>query len=538
MQFAMPRPHSNESVPPGDDAKRLAESQRIADELRNAEAYPSCSASDSIVVHETHVSWVFLAGDYAYKVKKPIETGFLDYGTLSKRKRCCHHEVQLNRRYAPDLYLDVVAITEREGKIQMEGSGEAIEYAVKMQRFPDDALLSEALRKGKIATEEVLQLAETVASFHRAAMSSDSNQRWGDPEVVLQEAIDNFTDLRRQFHSSPPESGQLEQLERLELWTRQAYERLEERLRERHDQGFIRECHGDLHLNNVVRWRGKWTPFDGIEFNEEFRWIDILSDAAFLAMDFAAQGHLDLGRSFVSAYLEQTGDYRAMPLMRWYLVYRAMVRGKVAAIRAGQSNQTAEAREVERHDCLEHIGLAEQLSQRGTPRLWITYGVSGSGKTTGTECLIQQHGAVRLRSDVERKRLFGLRPSQRPGDEVQQRQLYSPSATQRTYERLAELATMLLRNGEPVVVDATFLKRQFRNMFQAVAGQENVPFRIVPFAADIAELERRVVERSRQRSDASDATLEVLHQQLDSLEPLTRDERQFVETLSAQSDER
>ena len=534
MQFAMPRPPSTESVALRGEAKRLAESQRIADKLRNAEAYRSFSGSDSIVVHETHGSWVFLAGDYAYKVKKPIKTGFLDYGTLSKRKHCCDQEVRLNRRYAPDLYLDVVPITERDGEIRVEGTGEAVEFAVKMRRFPGDALLSDCLKKGKIATEEVLQLAETVASFHEAAASSDSKRRWGDPEVVFREAIDNFTDLRGQFSSSPLESNQLEQLDRLELWTRQAYQRLEELLKQRHDQGFIRECHGDLHLNNVVRLDGKWTPFDGIEFNEEFRWIDILSDAAFLAMDFAAQGHLDLERSFVSAYLEQTGDYQAVPLMRWYLVYRAMVRGKVAAIRSSQPNQTAQALQTERRDCLEHVGLAEQLTKSEAPRLWITHGVSGSGKSTGTEGLIQQHGALRLRSDVERKRLFGFRPSQRPRDEAQQRQLYSHSATQQTYERLAELASMLLRSGAPVVVDATFLQRRFRDMFQAIAAQENVPFRIVPFSADVSELERRIVERRRQHSDASDATLEVLRQQLDSLEPLTPDERQLAEIPSGQ----
>ena len=353
--------------------------------------------------------------------------------------------------------------------------------------------------------------------------------------MVFQEAIDNFTDVRGQFQSSPLESSQLEQLDRLELWTRQAYQRLDELPRQRHDQGFIRECHGDLHLNNVVRLGGKWTPFDGIEFNEEFRWIDILSDAAFLAMDFAAQGHLDLGRSFVSAYLEQTGDYQAVPLIRWYLVYRAMVRGKVAAIRSSQPNQTPQAVESERRDCLEHIGLAERLTKAQTPRLWITHGVSGSGKTTGTEDLIQQHGALRLRSDVERKRLFGLRPSQRPEDEVQQQQLYSVSVTQQTYERLAELATMLLRSGEPVVVDASFLKRRFREMFQAVAAKENVPFRIVPFDADVSELQRRIVERRRKQSDASDATLEVLRKQLDGLEPLTSDERQLAEIPSGQT---
>ena len=173
--------------------------------------------------------------------------------------------------------------------------------------------------------------------------------------------------------------------------------------------GFIRECHGDLHLANVIHWRGRLMPFDGIEFNDEFRWIDVMSDATFLAMDLAARGHLDLCRSFINAYLEQTGDHASLALLRWYLVYRALVRSKVASIRSEQAGQSESERKSALEDCQSHIELAYRFTLREPPCLWITHGLSGSGKTTGSECVVQRRGAIRLRSDLERKRHFGAR---------------------------------------------------------------------------------------------------------------------------------
>ena len=397
-----------------------------------------------------------------------------------------------------------------------------------MQRFPDDALLSQRLQTGKIANAEVFQLAAAVADFHRRARLANSQEPWGSPALVLREMIDNFHDVRSAFLLTPLPDRSRDSLRQLEGWSQSAFESLQRELVIRGEQGMVRECHGDLHLANVIRWQDRWTPFDGIEFNEEFRWIDVLSDAAFLAMDFAAQGHLDLSRSFINAYLEQTGDYGGLPVLRWYQVYRAMVRAKVAAIRAQQPGQTSEAEASERKDCLDHVDLASQLADKQPSRLWITHGVSGSGKTIGTEQLIQQHGAIRLRSDVERKRLFGLNARQRPEGELQH-QVYSERTTEQTYERLRELAASLLRVGESVVVDATFLQRRHRDLFGKLASEQGVPFAIRSFSADRAELERRIAARIGHDEDASDANLQVLQLQLSTMESLTGAERKLCE---------
>lgn len=495
--------------------------------LQATSAYPSCPPGSSVIVHETHVSWIFLVGPYAYKVKKPIITGFLDYGTLAKRQRCCYQEYCLNRRYAPDLYLGVVPITNQDGLIQMEGNGKVVEYAVKMRRFPDNALLSEHLRAGNICDDEIRQLAETVSGFHQRAQKLDLNQSWGSPEILFKEAIDNFIDLRPALAAMPLDDSCMDRFDQLRFWTEDTFQRLEADLVKRREQGFIRECHGDLHLANVIYWDQRWTPFDGIEFNEAFRWIDVLSDTSFLAMDLAAQNHLDMSRSFINAYLEETGDYRFMSVFRWYLVYRAMVRAKVSAIRSQQTDQSRADLRSERADCVKHLEIAERFSKSPPRHLWITHGVSGSGKTTGTERIIQDHGAIRLRSDIERKRLFGLDSKQASRGRDQQK-IYEVESSERTYSRLHELACVLLRNNESVVVDATFLTYEHRKRFQDLATTETAGFTILPFQAETIELRRRLVKRIREGKDASDANLDVLDNQLKVIEPLRDHEEKFV----------
>jgi aminoglycoside phosphotransferase family enzyme/predicted kinase len=398
-----------------------------------------------------------------------------------------------------------------------------------MLRFPDDALLSQRLETGKIANDEVFQLAAAVADFHQQASLANPSEPWGSPDLVLREMIDNFHDVRSAFSPAMLPDRSLDSLCHLEGWSLRAFASLRAALEIRRQQGMVRECHGDLHLANVIRWQGRWTPFDGIEFNDEFRWIDVLSDAAFLAMDFAAQGHLDLSRSFINAYFEQTGDYGGLPVLRWYLVYRALVRAKVAAIRSQQPEQTSQAQESERRDCLDHVDLAWRFADAQPPHLWITHGVSGSGKTTGTEQLIQKRGAIRLRSDVERKRLFGLNTSRRPKGDFQH-QVYGEQTTEQTYERLRASAASLLRVGESVVVDATFLQRRHRDLFRQLANKQGVPFAILSFSADRVELERRIVARISHDNDASDANLQVLQSQLSTMEPLSEEERKLCES--------
>jgi hypothetical protein len=279
--------------------------------------------------------------------------------------------------------------------------------------------------------------------------------------------------------------------------------------------GFVRECHGDLHLANVVHWGDRLVPFDGVEFNEHLRWIDILSDAAFLAMDFAARGHVDLSRQFINAYLERTGDYDSLSLLRLFLVYRALVRALTAAMRDDHTDMRA------------HVELAHRFIHPDVPTLWITHGVSGSGKTTLSENIIQRHDAIRLRSDIERKRMFGLTPHERPSAMLTDR-LYCDASSERTYQRLLDLARQVLKAGYSVIVDATFLKRADRQRFGELARQQRVSYAILDCHSDLPTLRKRILDRAEAEDDASDADAQVLENQIATDEPLSEDERAHV----------
>lgn len=504
--------------------------QRLVQALSDPGSYrdPSVGPGERVVVHETHISWVFLVGDNAFKVKKPIQTEFLDYSTLELRHRYCQEEVRLNQRYAPRLYLGVVPIVLHEGRLQVAGPGQPVEYAVNMRRFPDQALLSQQLAAGRIGAEQVARLAATVAEFHQQAEPLTPDQPWSDPALIAKAAQDNLEALRDVGRQ------QQETLLRLRGWTTEFYAAHQVEFQQRLLHGFVRECHGDLHLQNIVYWDGEWTLFDGIEFNPSFHWIDVLSDAAFAAMDFAAHHRFDLCYAFVNDYLEQTGDHQSPSLLRWYLVYRALTRAKVALIRAGQDKSLETAARAE---CYEHIELASRFSQPRNPVLWITHGVSGSGKTTRSRRLVETAGAIRLRSDIERKRHFGLRPTDRVSETLRER-VYSGSATEVTYQILRRKALGFLRAGYSVVVDATFLQRAQRQQFQQLAESESAGFAILDCEADRQELRRRLVERQAHAQDASDADVAVLQQQLANREPLDAWERRQVVTeegLTAES---
>jgi uncharacterized protein len=496
-------------------------SQQLTEALRDPACYPHPGDS-SVVVHETHISQVFLVGDFAYKIKKPIKNSFLDYSTLQKRQHFCHEELRLDRRYAGDMYLGVVPITRSNDQVCVEGDGEAIEYAVKMRRFPAGALLSERLERGLLTSGEVAGLADTIANFHSQAPKSDAAQPFGTPSMVLKHALDNFREL-----VDPELTDSLATLHVIEAWTKQYLVDHENDFRQRVVNGFIRECHGDLHLANIVHWGDRLVPFDGIEFNEAFRWIDVLNDAAFLAMDLAARGHLDLSRSFINGYLDQAGDHVSLAVLRWYLVYRALVRAKVAINRTRQAECPPAEQAAAIADCKNHIDLAYRFTLREEPRLWITHGLSGSGKTTVSELVVQRHGAIRLRSDIERKRHYGVSLTERPSEELMKR-LYSESADHATYNRLRHLASGILAAGYPVIIDATFLRRLDRDSFYELAKAHGADFAILDCHSTESTLRQRVADRAAKAHDASDADVRVLDLQLATQEPLAPAELHYV----------
>jgi hypothetical protein len=523
----------------------------MIDQLR--EYFGESYGHESLQMHETHISWVILAGDRAFKIKKPICNPFLDYRTLEDRRRACCDELALNRRYAPDLYEAVVALVEDSG-VQTAG-GAALrteevdcdaaaasqlpagtrEVAVRMRRFAGDALLSQQLQSGRVDPLELERLARRVGRFHETAAVAAPGSGWGTAATVAQDQRDNVEYLRG---CRPLPDATREPLEEVARWIERASEGLAETIESRRRGGFVRACHGDLHAENIVRWQDEWIPFDGIEFNEHLRWIDVQCDIAFTTMDLHARGHAELADRFANAYLEATGDYGGLPVKRYFEVYRAMVRAKVAAIRAEQLDESGEAdggegAESARRDLVEHVELARRLIAAHRRCLCITHGLSGSGKTFGSTRYLERHGMRRVRSDVERKRLFAAERSPLlspppstplpPAD-----QLYAEAASRATYDRLAEIAAIALQAEVPVIVDATFLKRHDRQRFAALAEQYEAEFRILAFEEDLDLLRQRVADRAAAGGDASDADLEVLEKQREQLEPLDADERARV----------
>ncbi|MCC7547873.1 MAG: AAA family ATPase [Burkholderiales bacterium] len=487
----------------------------LARALREPAAYPQPAPVQHL---ETHISHVFLTGEHAYKIKKPVALGFLDFSTLARRKHFCEEELRINRRLAPDVYLDVVPITGSCEAPRVEGQGEPIEYAVKMRRFRQEDVLDCRARAGALQAAQVDEIAAQLADFHLGAAIAGGDTAFGTPRCVQAAADGNFEQLAPLLEGGPAAA-----LARLHDWTRQEGARLTPDMARRKESGKVRECHGDLHLGNVAVLEGRIVMFDALEFDEALRWTDTLSDAAFLAMDLHAHDRPDLAARFVDAWLSHSGDYSDLALLRYYEVYRALVRAKVAALRAQQESEQA-GRQAASERCAALIGVAEALARPGAPVLVLLHGVSGSGKTWGAQHMLEATGAVRIRSDVERKRLRGMTAQEHSGS-APGRGLYAHTATEETYAHLAALARAILRAGYPVLVDATFLRASQRRMFMRLAREERVPLRIADFVAAHDVLRARVGARLAAGGDASEATLEVLERQLRTREPLSADER-------------
>lgn len=488
--------------------------------LLTPDVYPH--AVEKVELRETHISWILLTGEFAYKVKKPVDLGFVDFTTLERRHHFCEEELRLNRRFASDLYLDVVPIIETAAGLRVGGLGLVIDYAVRMRQFDEQQLASRVIAEQNLTPSDIDQLAKDVAAFHQQTPSAEGRVR-GDLAQFIDPAKENFSQLRPLIS----EPGRLRQLKTIEDWTIRAAEQLSGVFQQRLDEGFVRECHGDLHLGNVVRWRGNWTPFDCIEFNPSFRWIDVMNEIAFFMMDLDDHGRGDLGWRFLNAYLDETGDYSGLSVLTFNLVYRAMVRAKVDALRLRQSGLSHGEQDELTDEWHGYLDLAEGYTKPRAISLTICHGLSGSGKTTGAQSLLEQTGAVRIRSDVLRKRRFHLRPqddaSAKPNSGI-----YSHDASERTYHDLEVLAREVLQAGFPVIVDATFLQHTQRQRFAALACELSVPFHIADFQADEQTLRERILSRRRDGGDASDATLAVLNEQLRTADALTDDERRFV----------
>ena len=509
-------------------------SEELLARLRQPGVLPDSAGGVSLI--ETHISWVLLAGEHAWKLKKPLDLGFLDFSTVERRREACEAELRLNRRTVPELYEAVVPVWQTEEGVRVGDQrvdaaapgATPLDYLVRMRRFDQSALFEARLAAGQLEPALFDRLARHVAAFHEGAAVAQPGDGFGDAVAVMAPVRQNFAQIRERVS----DAALLSELARIEAWAEARFAALAPVFDARLAAGRVRECHGDLHLGNLIVLDGEPRLFDAIEFSAALRWTDVVADIAFLVMDLQARGRMDLASRFLKAWLERSGDYAGLQLLPWYLSYRAMVRAKIAAIRAGQVEGAARADSLA--ECARYLALAAAQTRPSAPALLIASGVSGSGKTSQSQPLVEGCGVVRVRADVERKRLAGLDAEARSGSALGSG-LYTAEASARTYARLAELARAVVEVGYPVLVDATFLKRTQRAAFAELAATLGVPFAILAFDAPVETLRARVRQRAEAGTDASEADVAVLETQLSAREPFEEEELACVVPIDTAS---
>jgi uncharacterized protein len=480
---------------------------------------------DAIRIVETHISWVLLTGRYAYKIKKPVNFGFLDFSTLEKRRYCCTEEIRLNRRLAADIYLEVVPITGTPTNPKIGGSGAVIEYAVKMNQFAQGQLLTDRQTYGELLADEIDQIAFTVADFHAIVDKTNLDSCYGDAKAIKHWFDENFIQIAPLLK----EDHHKQQLLAIQHWGDAEWSDKSSLMQLRKAQGFVKECHGDLHLSNITLIEGKVMLFDCIEFNPELRWIDVVNEVAFLVIDLLYFGYEGHAFRFLNQYLQHTGDYAGLALLRYYLVYRALVLAKVSLLRMQQCQGSDYQQAYEKFTVF--LNLAERFILKNDVYLIITHGFSGSGKSTYAELCAEAIGAIVIRSDVERKRLFGFQAEEITGSGVNSG-IYTETAGLDTYRLLADLVKPGLTAGLSIIVDATFLKVWQRDRFRFVAAETAVQFIILDIQASDQELDRRVRQRS---NDASEANIDVLRRQQSTAQPLSAQEMAQAVAIDSES---
>jgi uncharacterized protein len=485
---------------------------RLIEALSDPAAYPQ--PVRAVEVRHTHISAVFLAGPLVYKIKKPVSLGFLDFGTLEKRRHFCDEEVRLNRRLAEDVYLGVVPITAAGHTLQIEGAGEVVEWAVKMRRLPEEATLQKRLRRGEVDAGTMAALAQAVARFHAAAETNAHIGSFGRFEVVAGNALENY-------QQALPQIGQtLSQAvwQRLKRYTEKELDRLRPLIEGRAKRLVPRDTHGDLHLDHVYLFPERAPPddlliIDCIEFNERFRYADPVVDMAFLVMDLLFHGRRDLARAFADAYFAAGGDEEGRAMLPFYTAYRAAVRGKVEGFELAEKEVPAEERGRALEKARAHwlLALGELAPPRERPCLLFIGGLPGTGKSTLARALAEQAGFEVIRSDEVRKELAGISFTST------ERGIYTPEWSERTYRECWRRAENGLWEGQRVIVDATFSRERDRHEFLRGAERLRVPALLFICQADRGLIRQRLTAR---RGDVSDADWVVYEEAERKWEPL------------------
>ncbi|ONF00293.1 bifunctional aminoglycoside phosphotransferase/ATP-binding protein [Burkholderia pseudomallei] len=488
-------------------ARRL--SRDIDAALRRASTYPH--PAGPIVRIETHLSVVYLVGRFAYKRLKPFDFGFANFSELAARRRACEAELALNRPLAAPIYLAAGPLVRRARGLRLFGAGAAVDHVVRMRRFDERMLFSRLLARGALDAADIDAAATRLAAYHLHAPRDIPRRAYGSARELRRQLDDMLAPLARALGAALPAS--------LRAWCVRRCDELAAHLDARRADGYVRACHGDLHLNNVVKRGRDALMFDCIDFDDALRWIDVINDLSFLLMDLHAHDRAALAHRLLNRWLDETGDFAGLAALPLYVAYRALVRALVATMRAG-GDAAARAARIER--ARRYVDVAAHAARARRPCLLLCHGYSGSGKSVASRALADVSGAIRLSSDSERKRA-------RPFAAVDARPLpasaYTPQQIDAQYERLRALARDVLRAGYTALVDATFLSHARRARFFALARELGVPVYMLDFHASRACLERRVDARAAARDDRSDAGAAVLATQRASADPLDADER-------------
>ncbi|RLA34699.1 MAG: hypothetical protein DRR11_02170 [Gammaproteobacteria bacterium] len=491
----------------------------LVDSLMKPAAFDHSVSSVELI--ETHISWLILTDDYVYKLKKPVVLDFLDFGDLEQRKFYCDEEVRLNKPWAPDIYLDVVSVSLDNGQARFSAGGTPVDYAVRMRRFDQEMRLDAQLEQGKLLATDMQELARNIAARHAGAEHVEESHRDRFVSKTKEFIWDNFVALEGSIDEA--------QLESLRIWTAAELEKLDTLLWQRFDSGFVRDCHGDLHLANLVRLPGGITTFDCIEFNADLRRIDVVCDIAFLIMDLVERQRHDLAAQFLNSYLECTGDYAGVKLLSLFFVYRCLVRAKVAVILSQQREADGDVA-ADLTDAHQYCDMALRQIARRDPLLVVMSGLSGSGKTWVAEQLMVAMPAVRIRSDIERKRMLGLGEFEDSASAIGQG-IYTEQVNRDVYTRIFNLAGNVLESGHNVILDAAFLSAADRAEALETAKISGCPAAILEVRAPHEVMCKRIQLRASRTQDASEAGLDVLDHQLETAEPLTDREKGFTITF-------
>jgi uncharacterized protein len=482
------------------------------------EFYPHRPAAVDLV--QTHISYVLLAGDHVYKIKKPVRFSFLDFSTLERRRHFCHEELRLNRRLAADAYLGVVAIrADFTGYVLApEDDPHAVEYAVHMRRLPAERTLERLLERHEATPALIDAIAARLAEFHRQADAGPAVRAYGDPAAILQVVENNYRDMRpfRDVTISSADDDAIQEFSRTFL------QRHEVLLRARQDEQRIRDCHGDLHSEHIC-CGDRLTIFDCIEFNEAFRYCDVASEIAFLAMDLDYHGQPELTAHLVSRYVAYTGDPDLPRLLPFYQCHRAYVRGKVGSLKSAEGEVADAEREAARRSAWRHFALAYRYTWAGNPWLVVVSGLSGTGKSVIAAALHARTGFVHLNSDIVRKRLAGIAATARLTG-AERDALYAPAQSARTYMTMLAEAARHLAGGRGVILDATFSRRVDRDAARAAGTERGIPVLIAECRCPDEVVRRRLAHRVARDDSPSDADWSIYLQQRRHHEPLAADE--------------